>query len=338
MLIFLEKDLNKTDVNKIMHEIERMGISPHLISAENQPIIEIADSYNLKDNQSLLSMKGIAQIIQNESAYPLADKANHSEKTVIKINDQTIGGGNFTLIAGPCAVESAQQMVEIAGFLSAQGVKFLRAGAFKPRTSPYSFQGLGRDGLKILNDIKSQTSMIIVTEAMDILLLEEVAQTADIIQIGTRNMQNFPLLQQAGRLNKPILLKRGMGATLKEWLLAAEYILSSGNRQVILCERGIRAFDNHSRTFLDLGAIPVLNELTHLPLIVDPSHAAGFNLRVPPLARAALAVDADGLMVEVHSDPTQAKSDGLQSITFQQFSKLKTELDLIATALNRKVI
>lgn len=282
-------------------------------------------------------LEGVEQIIHQTDPYQLASRKPHNENTVIKLDNLKIGGGNFTLIAGPCAVENPEQITKTAKFLKEEGINFLRAGAYKPRTSPYSFQGLGEEGLILLGRVKEETGLKIVTEALDINTMPLISEYADIIQIGTRNMQNFPLLKSAGAINKPILLKRGMTATLNELLLSAEYILKEGNPNVILCERGIRTFNDHSRTTLDLGAIPVLKEKTHLPVLVDPSHACGHSSRVPALSRAALSVGADGLLIEVHDDPASALSDGLQSLDLPEFSKLYNQIQTLAEVLQRKV-
>jgi 3-deoxy-7-phosphoheptulonate synthase len=257
--------------------------------------------------------------------------------TAIKFGNEVIGSDNFTIIAGPCSVENEKQIFEIADFLVDQNIKFLRGGAFKPRTSPYSFQGLGIGGLKLLSKVSKQTGIKIVSEAMDVVTINEVAEHVDVIQIGSRSMQNFPLLKKAGQIDKPVLLKRGFSAKIEEFLLSAEYILSEGNSNVILCERGVRSFADHARNMLDIAAIPVIKELSHLPLIVDPSHASGNRNLVTPLSKAALVAGADGLLVEIHPHPESALSDGNQSLSFAEFEHLKSEIMLLNDAIKPKV-
>ena len=259
-----------------------------------------------------------------------------SDNTVVEVKGIAIGGSEVIMIAGPCAVESREQLFETARSVKAGGARILRGGAFKPRSSPYNFQGLGEDGLKLLREISIETGMPVVTEVMDTRQIELVASYADMIQIGSRNMQNYPLLKEAGLLRKPVLLKRGMMATIEEFLLAAEYILSQGNEQVILCERGIRTFETSTRNTLDLSAVPMLKHLTHLPVIIDPSHGTGLRWMVPSMAKAAVAVGADGLIVEVHYKPEEALCDGHQSLSIAEFNTMMADIDKIAAAVNRK--
>jgi len=266
----------------------------------------------------------------------MAAKSVDKTKKFIKINDYEFSNDSFNIIAGPCSVENEEQVFRIAEYIKNKNLKFLRAGAFKPRTSPYSFQGLGHKALMILEKVKKETGLLIVTEAMDVVTIDDVADVVDVIQIGSRSMQNFPLLRKAGMLKKPVLLKRGFSATLKELLLSAEYILQEGNQDVILCERGIRTFDNYLRNTLDIAAVPVLNDLTDLPVIVDPSHASGDSRYVLPLSRAALCVGAAGIMVEVHPEPDSALSDGKQSLNFSEFDILINDIRKLCKSLNRK--
>ena len=259
-----------------------------------------------------------------------------SDNTVVEVKGITIGGSEVIIIAGPCAVESREQLFETARSVKTGGARILRGGAFKPRSSPYNFQGMGEDGLKLLREISIETGMPVVTEVMDTRQIELVASYADMIQIGSRNMQNYPLLKEAGLLRKPVLLKRGMMATIEEFLLAAEYILSQGNEQVILCERGIRTFETSTRNTLDLSAVPMLKHLTHLPVIIDPSHGTGLRWMVPSMAKAAVAVGADGLIVEVHYKPEEALCDGHQSLSIVEFNTMMADIDKIAAAVNRK--
>jgi 3-deoxy-7-phosphoheptulonate synthase len=259
------------------------------------------------------------------------------ERTIVKVAGIEIGGSDIVIIAGPCAVESSEQLFETAGSVKTSGAKILRGGAFKPRTSPYSFQGMGEEGLKLLAQIRKETGLPVVTEVMDTRQVELVASYADMIQIGSRNMQNYPLLKEAGKCKKPILLKRGMMATIEEFLLAAEYVLNQGNDQIILCERGIRTFETSTRNTLDLSAVPMLKHLTHLPVIVDPSHGTGIRWMVPALSKAAVAVGADGLIIEVHYHPEEALCDGPQSLSLSEFSQLMTDLNKIAQATGRNI-
>ncbi len=259
-----------------------------------------------------------------------------SDNTVVEVKGVEIGGSEVIIIAGPCAVENKEQLFETARAVKAGGARILRGGAFKPRSSPYNFQGMGEEGLILLRDISRETGMPVVTEVMDTRQMELVASYADMIQIGSRNMQNYPLLKEAGLLRKPVLLKRGMMATIEEFLLAAEYILSQGNEQVILCERGIRTFETSTRNTLDLSAVPMLKHLTHLPVIIDPSHGTGLRWMVPSMAKAAVAVGADGLIIEVHYKPEEALCDGHQSLNIMEFNTMMADLDKIASAVNRK--
>lgn len=259
--------------------------------------------------------------------YKLVSRQNHVQDSIIRIGENIFGGENFVIIAGPCAVESEAQINETAEFLSTAGIRMMRGGAFKPRTSPYSFQGLGLKGLQLLAGAGERYGLSIVTEAMDIVAIEQVAEYADMIQIGSRNMQNFPLLKAAGKINRPVLLKRGLSATIDELLLAAEYIFDAGNEQVILCERGVRGFNDHTRNMLDISAIPILQKLSHLPVIADPSHASGRSDLVVPLSRAAVAIGAHGLMIEVHPNPQAALSDSAQSLDFSEFQNLIKEIE-----------
>lgn len=261
----------------------------------------------------------------------------NQDRTIVKVNDVEFGGSKVTIIAGPCAVESMEQLFETARSVALNGANMLRGGAFKPRSSPYSFQGLGEEGLKLLGQIRKETGLPVVTEAMDTRQVELVAEYTDMIQIGSRNMQNFPLLKEAGMCGKPILLKRGMMATIEEFLFAAEYVLHHGNEQVILCERGIRSFETSTRNTLDLSAVPMLKHLTHLPVIVDPSHGTGVRWMVPAMAKAAVAVGADGLIMEVHYNPEEALCDGEQSLSLPEFNKLMSELPKIAEAVGRQI-
>jgi len=277
-----------------------------------------------------------ATVVDKSTPFKLASRSEGLQRSVFRIGGVEIGGQKLVLMAGPCAVESEEQIFTIAEQVAASGAKILRGGAFKPRTSPYSFQGLGEPGLKLLREAADAHGLLVVTEVMEASQVERVARYADILQIGARSMQNYPLLRAAGRCGKPVLLKRGLAATLDEFLMAAEYIMNEGNHRVVLCERGVRTFANHTRFTLDVGIIPVVKEVSHLPIIVDPSHAAGLSSRVIPLARAGLAAGADGLIVEVHPRPEEALSDAEQALTLEEFSRLVEEVERLARALGRR--
>lgn len=280
-------------------------------------------------SNELVALPGVASVTRPSRAYRLSSQEFRKEPTVVKVRDTVIGGGSLTLMAGPCSIESREQLFEVAAGVAAAGATLLRGGAFKPRTSPYAFQGLGLEGLRLLAEARERTGLPIITEVMEPAQVDMVAEFADVLQIGTRNMQNFSLLNAVGRTRMPVMLKRGLSGTIEEWLLAAEYILAAGNRQVILCERGIRTFETAARNTLDLNAIPVLRRLTHLPVIVDPSHATGKRWMVAPMSYAGVAAGADGIMVEVHPKPEEAWSDGEQSLTLPMFSRLAGELRTI---------
>lgn len=322
MLIVMQKDATQQQIDKVNEQVKKLGLTPVDIPGSQRIAIGIIGNTGPIDPELFIELEGVKEVIPVSKPYKLVSREVKPENTVIEIGDIKIGGREFTVIAGPCAVESLEQCITIARLVKKAGAHLFRGGAFKPRTSPYSFQGLGDKGLEILAEVRNQTGMLIVTEAIDHEVLAEVEATADVIQIGARNMQNFSLLKRAGKSTKPILLKRGMSATIEELLMAAEYIMAEGNRRVILCERGVRTFADHSRNTLDLSAIPAVKALSHLPIIVDPSHAAGRRDQVIPLSRGAFAVGAHGLMVEVHHDPKHALSDGPQSLYPEQFAEL----------------
>ncbi len=319
MLVVMYKNATEEQVERVLEIVEELGYTPIPNPGAQRMVINITGDVDLLDSNRIEGLTGVMKVIRVTKPYRLADIEVKSDPTVIEVGDVEIGGGQTVVIAGPCSVESLDQIVESAIAVKDCGGHILRGGAFKPRTSPYSFQGLGGEGLKHLEEARRRTGLPIITEAVDVESFGLVETTADIVQIGARNMQNYSLLKRAGRSPKPVLLKRGMWATLNELLAAAEYIMSEGNQEVILCERGIRTQDNHVRFTLDLASIPVLRELTHLPLIVDPSHAAGRRHIVIPLARAGLAVGADGLIIEVHPKPEEALVDGAQSLTVEMF-------------------
>jgi len=333
----MENNASEKDIEIVVRKIEALGFTARPIPGSNRTAIGVVGNQGYVDDTQFLNLESVRQVIHVTRPFKLASREFHPEDTVVHVGKAAIGGKSFTTIAGPCAVESEKQIFSIAGFLLEQGVPLLRGGAYKPRTSPYSFQGLEENGLKLLARVRDKTGLRIVTEAVDIISIDTVAEYTDVIQIGARNMQNFPLLRKAGQSGKPVLLKRGISATLEELLLSAEYILNEGNGNVILCERGVRTFDNHSRNTLDLAAVPVLKEASHLPVIVDPSHASGNRKRIPPLSRAAVAVGADGIIVEVHPQPDEALSDGPQSMDFDGFRNMLQELRKIANSIERPV-
>jgi 3-deoxy-7-phosphoheptulonate synthase len=313
-----------------------MSIRYHISRGEERTVIGLLGDTSHISRELLLDLDGVEEVIRITKPFKMASRDFHSEDTIIRIHGSDVGlRGTFAVIAGPCSVESRDHVMEVAEFVKAQGAHMLRGGAYKPRTSPYSFQGLGEEGLKYLADARERTGLPVVTEVMSAAEMKLVSEYADVIQIGARNMQNFPLLKAAGELKKPVLLKRGLSSTIEEFLLASEYILAGGNSEVLLCERGIRTFETYTRNTLDISAVPVIKELSHLPIIVDPSHAAGRRSLVPALAKAALAVGADGIMVEVHGQPEKAKSDGPQSLDFSGFEELMREMKAIASALGR---
>lgn len=326
MLVVMQNDATEAQVNAVIKEIEKMGYRGVPMPGALRTAVCIIGNKGPVDAAWLLALDGVKEAIPVTKPYKLVSRETHPESTAISIGDVTIGSGEPVIMAGPCAVESEEQALTIAAIVKKHGAKVFRGGAFKPRTSPYSFQGLGEKGLKILEKVRRETGLLIITEATDSENLVAVAKYTDIIQIGARNMQNYSLLRLAGQTKKPVLLKRGLAATIEEWLMAAEYLMSEGNTRVILCERGIRTFSDNTRNTLDLSAIPSVKSASHLPVIVDPSHAAGKREYVIPLSRGAIAVGADGLIVEVHHDPAHALSDGMQSLYPKQFEQLMREI------------
>jgi 3-deoxy-7-phosphoheptulonate synthase len=335
MIIVMQPDHNEEDLHRLINRLEDLGLRAHLSRGEHRTIVGAIGDEHILQEVPLESLPGVEKVMPILKPYKLVSREFKAENTVIEVQGQQIGGTQVQMIAGPCAVESREVLEEIARELQPWGVKFLRGGAFKPRTSPYSFQGHGEKGLKFLAEVREQTGMLVVTELMDPRDIVLVSKYADIIQIGTRNMQNFRLLTEVGNLDKPVILKRGMSATIKELLMSAEYILSEGNQKVILCERGIRTFETETRNTLDISAIPLLKQLTHLPVIVDPSHAVGRADLVAAVSRAAIAAGADGLVVEVHVRPEEAWSDGPQSLRPQAFGAMMEGLRRVAQAVGR---
>lgn len=332
MLVVMDHGASQEHIDQVIAAIEKRGFTPRPIPGGDRVAIGILHNQGDVDTSPFLSLPGVKEVIPVTKPYKLVSREVHPEDSVFKVGDASIGEGTLMLIAGPCAIESEEQALTIARHVKNAGAHLFRGGAFKPRTSPYSFQGLEEKGLEILAKVREETGMPVVTEAMDHEVYDRVEETADMVQIGARNMQNFTLLRRAGRSRKPVLLKRGLSATVDEWLMAAEYILEGGNNQVILCERGVRTFTRHSRNTLDLSAIPVVNKESHLPIVVDPSHAAGRRHQVLPLSRAAVAVGAQGLMIEVHHAPEEALSDGAQSLPPAEFETLCRQIRLIHEA------
>jgi 3-deoxy-7-phosphoheptulonate synthase len=337
MLVVMDKHATPGDVEQAVSAIRRLGLTPHPMPGATRTAIGITGNISAVDPRTLEVLPGVLELIRVTKPYKLASREMHEADTYVRLPQAIIGPGAFTIIAGPCSVESEDMIFRAADFLMEHGVRLLRAGAFKPRSSPYAFQGLGLKGLDILVRARERTGIGIVTELMDTDNAEAVEEAADIIQIGTRNMQNFSLLRRVGRGSKPVLLKRGMAATLEEWLMAAEYLMAGGNYQVVLCERGVRTFSDHSRNTLDLSVIPPVKRLSHLPILVDPSHGTGKRDYVPAMALAALAAGADGLLIEVHPDPDLALSDGAQSLNFAGFEKLLESLHRLAEPLKKTV-
>lgn len=339
MLVVMKHNASDEEVDGVVEAIRALGYDARPIPGGQRTAVGLIGNDGRVDTARLEGMPGVLECIPVTQPYKQVSREWREEDTVIRLaNGTVIGGREIVVMAGPCAVESEDQILTAAGRLRELGATVLRGGAFKPRTSPYSFQGLGKEGLELLARARDATGLAIVTEAVDPEGLDLVAEYADIVQIGARNMQNYPLLRRAGRAGKPVLLKRGMSATIDEFLLAAEYLLAEGNNEVILCERGVRSFDNHTRNLLDLTAIPVVQALSHLPIIADPSHGTGIRSKVAPMARAAVAAGADGLIVEVHPDPASALSDGAQSLYFEQFEALMTQIDVIARAIDRDLV
>lgn len=337
MIVILKADTSQSEVEKIAKLIKSKGLQIHYSKGENFIILGLVGDTSSIDAAQIESNKNVERVMNVAEPFKKANKLFHPEPSIINVDGQKIGGNKLAIIAGPCSVETEEQILSVAEDVKKSGAGFLRGGAFKPRTSPYAFQGLKYEGLELLKKAKEKTGLPIVTEIMSPYDIEVFERDVDVIQVGARNMQNFDLLRELGKTKSTILLKRGLSATIEEWLMSAEYIMAGGNENVILCERGIRTFEKYTRNTLDLSAVLAIKKLSHLPVIVDPSHAAGKNWMVDSLSKAAIAVGADGLMIEVHNDPINALCDGAQSIKPDEFEKLMSELKLMANIIGRDI-
>jgi 3-deoxy-7-phosphoheptulonate synthase len=337
MVIVMKELANDEQIQRVIAQLVEMGFDVHRSTGALRTVIGAVGGNRQFDPRLLEVLDGVQEVLRITEPYKLASRTFRPENTIITIEDLRIGGDEVVVMAGPCSAESEDQVEASAAAVKKAGAKVLRGGAFKPRSSPYSFQGLGEEGLRMLRSAADRHNLKLVSEVMDVSQIELVARYAHILQVGARNMQNFSLLRELGRVRTPIMLKRGISATIEEWLLSAEYILSGGNTSVMLCERGIRTFESYTRNTLDISAIPVVQQLSHLPVIVDPSHGTGRRDKVTPMARAAVAAGADGLIIEVHCDPDHARSDGAQSLFPAQFDRLMAELRIIAPAIGRSI-
>ena len=336
MIIIMKPNATETAISSVASYIKQHGLDVHLSAGKEVTIIGVVGNKNKINSESIVSMKEVDRILPVTESYKLANKKFHPEPTTIQVGNTYIGADNMTIMAGPCAVESKEQLLLIAHAVKEAGANILRGGAYKPRTSPYSFQGLEEEGLRFMQEASKETGLATICEVVSLEAIEAAVKYVDMIQIGARNMQNFILLKEAGRSGMPVLLKRGLCATIDEWLNAAEYIIAEGNPNVVLCERGIRTYETATRNTLDISAVPVLKEKTHLPIIVDPSHSTGSYKYVPSMAKASVACGADGLMIEVHNNPACALSDGPQSLNFEKFAKLTNELRPFCQLVGRK--
>jgi 3-deoxy-7-phosphoheptulonate synthase len=337
MVVVMQERATEDQIEKVVAHLVELGMDVHRSTGVSRTVLGAVGDDRQIDPRLIEMLDGVTEVLRVTEPYKLASRAFKPEGTVVTIGDVRVGGDEVIVMAGPCSAESDEQVNAVAAAVKKAGAKILRGGAFKPRSSPYSFQGLGEDGLRMLKAAANQHDLKLVSEVMDISQIELIDRYTDIFQLGARNMQNFTLLRELGRARKPVLLKRGISATIEEWLLSAEYILAGGNPQVILCERGIRTFESYTRNTLDISAIPVVKKRSHLPIIADPSHGTGRRDKVAPMARAAVAAGADGLIIEVHCDPDHALSDGAQSLYPQQFDRLMAELRIIAPAIGRTI-
>ncbi|MGE5811342.1 MAG: 3-deoxy-7-phosphoheptulonate synthase [Ignavibacteria bacterium] len=337
MVVVLEKNISDKQLENVIKHLEEFGFAVHKSTGVETTVLGAIGVQPDFDIRNVKILEGVAEVYRITEPFKLASRSFQKDNTEIKIGGVTIGGNDVIMMAGPCSVENEKQIFTIAEIVAKAGAKILRGGAFKPRTSPYSFQGMGEDGLKLLRKAADKFNLLVITEVMETNQISLIEQYTDIFQIGARNMQNFSLLRDLGKTNKPIMLKRGLAATVEDLLMSAEYILSNGNKQVMLCERGIRTFETYTRNTFDLSAIPVVHKRSHLPVIADPSHATGLRDKVLPMARAAVAAGADGLMVEVHNEPEKALSDGPQALLPDQFFELMKQVKLIAEVIGRKM-
>lgn len=337
MILVMQANVTDEQIQEVIAYLQAHHVRAHLSKGEERTIIGMIGDKKILQDLPVESLPGVERAVHVTHPFKLASRDFHPQDTLVRVGDVTIGGDEVVVIAGPCSVESREQLFAAAEVVKASGAHMLRGGAFKPRTSPYSFQGLKEEGLKILAEARERTGLPIVSELMDTENLPLFEEYVDVIQLGARNMQNFPLLKAVGKTQKPVLLKRGLSATIEEWLMSAEYIMAEGNPNVILCERGIRTFETATRNTLDINAVPVVKHLSHLPVIVDPSHATGVRAYVPAAAKAGVAAGADGLIMEMHPEPAKALSDGAQSLHPQQLIELMNELDRLASALNKSL-
>lgn len=337
MIIVMKSNAKEEEIKKVKDIIESKGLLTNISKGESYCIVGIIGDTSMIDPKKMQELNGVDKIMKVKEPFKKANRLFKPQDTIVSVGNSIIGGGRLGVIAGPCSVESEEQIVEVARRVKKAGANFLRGGAFKPRTSPYSFQGLELEGLKLLKTAKQETGLPIVTEIMSTDYIDNFVEDVDVIQIGARNMQNFDLLKQIGKTRKPVLLKRGLSATIEEWLMSAEYIMAGGNEQVILCERGIRTFETITRNTLDLQAVPVVKKLSHLPIIIDPSHAGGYSYLVEPMAKCAVVCGADGIMIEVHNDPKNALSDGQQSLTPDQFDILMKKVKAVAELEDKQI-
>jgi 3-deoxy-7-phosphoheptulonate synthase len=335
VVIVLDKNVTDEQYENVVKHLEDFGFAVHKSTGVQQIVLGAIGVKPDFDIRKVKILEGVAEVYRITEPFKLASRTFKKEDTVISVKDVKIGGNEVVMMAGPCSVESEEQIFKLAEIVAKAGAKILRGGAFKPRTSPYSFQGLGEEGLKLLRKAADKNNLLVITEVMENAQISLIAEYTDIFQVGARNMQNFPLLNELGKTTKPVMLKRGLAATVEDWLMSAEYVLSNGNRDLMLCERGIRTFETYTRNTFDLSAIPVVHKRSHLPVIADPSHATGLRDKVLPMARAAVAAGADGLMVEVHHDPEHALSDGPQALLPEQFVELMEQVKLIAQVIGR---
>ncbi len=337
MVVVMKAGATEPQIEAVIENLNAHGFDVHRSSGSQHTVLGAVGVHPEFDSRHVQLLDGVSEVHRVTAPYKFASRTWRDSDTIVSVGDVDIGGNEVAVIAGPCSVESEDQIESCAGHVASCGARFLRGGAYKPRSSPYSFQGLGKPGLEMMRKAADRHDLRVVTEVMDVTRIETIAPFADVLQVGARNMQNYPLLKELGKTEKPVLLKRGLMATIEEWLMSAEYIMAEGNANVILCERGIRTFERSTRNTLDLSAVPVIQSKSHLPIIVDPSHGTGLRNKVIPMARAAVAAGCDGLMIEIHPDPASAKSDGPQSLFFEQFTELMHQIRLIATSIGRSV-